>query len=141
MKHGTDWGCGAGLTVSGIGLVAFTLACEVVGSSWRGVLGIASQCFWCLGACILPLLALAVPNWRAQTVACAAVVLCMVPLFPFVPESPRWLLSQARPCCSCFMRSCCSLSELNPSGPCLAHEVCRQQDCQASNLPCTACLQ
>lgn len=82
--------------MSGIGLVAFTLACEVVGSSWRGVLGIASQCFWCLGACILPLLALAVPNWRLQTVACAGVVLAMVPLFPFMPESPRWLLSQAR---------------------------------------------
>jgi hypothetical protein len=86
----------AGLTTGGIGVVAFTLDCEVVGASWRGCLGIFSQNFWALGACMVPLLAVAVPDWRAQTVACAGTLVAMVPLFPFIPESPRWLLSQVR---------------------------------------------
>jgi MFS transporter, OCT family, solute carrier family 22 (organic cation transporter), member 4/5 len=85
-----------GFAVSGIGVVAFTLACELVGSSWRGTLGIVCQCFWGLGACLLPLLAWSVPNWRQQAVACGATLLAMAPLFPFIPESPRWLLCQVR---------------------------------------------
>jgi hypothetical protein len=38
--------------VSGMGLVSFTLACEVVGPSWRGVIGIASQFFWTVGTSV-----------------------------------------------------------------------------------------
>eukprot|EP00892_Ulva_mutabilis_P005097 jgi/Ulvmu1/295/UM001_0299.1 len=86
----------SGASTAGMGLVSFTLACEIVGASWRGIMGIASQLFWCTGACIMPLIAWLVPQWRPQTVVCGASILPLVLIMPFFPESPRWLLAKGR---------------------------------------------
>jgi hypothetical protein len=42
--------CCAGAACAGVGLISFTLACELVGPSYRGVVGVATQFFWCSGA-------------------------------------------------------------------------------------------
>jgi MFS transporter, OCT family, solute carrier family 22 (organic cation transporter), member 4/5 len=40
----------SGAAASGIGLIAFTLVCELVGPAWRGIVGVGSQFFWCTGS-------------------------------------------------------------------------------------------
>lgn len=154
----TDSACAAhaGSACAGVGLISFTLACELVGPSWRGSVGVATQFFWCGGAlpppppirfspprsgtvhawhirasvrvaltrrptpgnshyggagavakrgwmphvrageCMVPLLAWLVPNWRAFTALCGVSVIVPLLAAPWIPESPRWLLSKAR---------------------------------------------
>lgn len=86
----------SGLVVSGMGLISFVLACELVGPSWRGKAGIGTQFFWATGVCLLPLLAWLVPDWRHLLLLCGASTLIMLPIAPIIPESPRWLLSKGR---------------------------------------------
>jgi len=85
-----------GIATAGMGLVSFVLATEIVGPPVRGVAAIATQLFWAAGECALPAVALALPQWRRLMLASALLTLALLLLWPLVPESPRWLLTQVR---------------------------------------------
>ena len=42
---------------------------------------------------MVPVLAYLLPNWRHFTAACGASVVLALALAPWIPESPRWLLT------------------------------------------------
>lgn len=71
------------------------LASEICGPDWRGVVGIATQFFWASGCCLLPLVAYSVPEWRHLLTVTAVAMGSTCLMWPFVRESPRWLLMQA----------------------------------------------
>jgi hypothetical protein len=48
------------------------------------------------GESLVPLLAYCFPNWRTFTALCGASVILALFLAPWMPESPRWLLSQVQ---------------------------------------------
>jgi hypothetical protein len=52
------------------------------------------RCAALAGECCVPLLACLFPNWRTFTALCGASVLLALFTAPWIPESPRWLLSQ-----------------------------------------------
>ncbi|XP_036372521.1 solute carrier family 22 member 4-like [Megalops cyprinoides] len=76
---------------------AFVLGYELLGKSPRVVfsaLGI-SLCY-AVGCAALPLFAFFVRGWRMLLLALALLQLLCVPMWWFIPESPRWLLSHGR---------------------------------------------
>eukprot|EP00873_Tetraselmis_striata_P023305 jgi/Tetstr1/443569/TSEL_031570.t1 len=85
-----------GVGVAGIGMVGYVLGCEFVGPSWRGLLGVAAQCFFAVGCFVLPFLAYKVPNWRAISLLCGGSAILYLLVLPYLPESPRWHLIQGR---------------------------------------------
>lgn len=107
----------SGAAAAGIGLASFVLSTEHIGSSRRGIAGVATQYFWAAGVTILPLLALLCdhlraawpPSWRpfgeglgwrglTQCVAALNMVyaLATIPGMGLLRESPRWLAIQGK---------------------------------------------
>ncbi|XP_026226009.1 solute carrier family 22 member 5 [Anabas testudineus] len=78
-------------------VAAFVLGTEILGPRVRTIFSTAGvTLFFGVGYMLLPLFAFFIRDWRmlllGLTLPC---VLCM-PLWWFIPESPRWLLSQGR---------------------------------------------
>ncbi|KAI1887569.1 hypothetical protein AGOR_G00191660 [Albula goreensis] len=76
---------------------AFVLGSELLNKSTRvnfSTLGIGL--FFALGCAFLPLFAFLIREWRMLLVALGSVGFLFIPLWWFIPESPRWLLSQGR---------------------------------------------
>ncbi|XP_062380656.1 solute carrier family 22 member 4-like [Sardina pilchardus] len=76
---------------------AFILGAELLSKSARmsfGILGMCS-CF-AAGYAILPLFAYFIRSWRTLQLALSMVGLLYIPLWWFIPESPRWLITQGR---------------------------------------------
>lgn len=85
IGNGARWGTG------------FVLLLEVVGTSHRDKVGIGIEFGWALGYCLLPAIALYIPDWRYLQMTCTMLELPFLPLGYFmVTESPRWLISQGR---------------------------------------------
>lgn len=90
--------------VVGVGIgcitVPFDLLAEITPKKWRGVVLSAFQCWWCFGSlytvAAAELLFKHASDWRWLTRACTAPVFLSIFTVLAVPESPRWLLSQAR---------------------------------------------
>ncbi|KAB5531710.1 hypothetical protein DKX38_018380 [Salix brachista] len=87
-----------GLSRSGIGICCRVLATEVVGRKWRGPVSQYGFFFFTAGFLSLPFIAYHTrTNWRNLYK-----ILSLLPLaysllfFPFVSESPRWLLVRGR---------------------------------------------
>ncbi|XP_011000788.1 PREDICTED: organic cation/carnitine transporter 1-like [Populus euphratica] len=87
-----------GFSRSGIGICCIVLATEVVGRKWRGPVSQYGFFFFTAGFLSLPLIAYHTrTNWRNLYK-----ILSLLPLaysvlfFPFVSESPRWLLVRGR---------------------------------------------
>eukprot|EP01025_Chloroclados_australasicus_P039558 TRINITY_DN4101_c0_g1_i10.p1 TRINITY_DN4101_c0_g1~~TRINITY_DN4101_c0_g1_i10.p1 ORF type:complete len:522 (-),score=40.31 TRINITY_DN4101_c0_g1_i10:308-1873(-) len=81
---------------SGIGIIAVTWLTELVGLSWRGWVGISTMYFFTIGECLMPVIAILLPNWRIMNFVCGLGVLLTILIWPHIPESPRWLLIQGR---------------------------------------------
>ncbi|KAJ6295009.1 hypothetical protein OIU76_022990 [Salix suchowensis] len=87
-----------GFSQSGIGICCIVLATEVVGHKWRGPVSQYGFFFFTAGFFSLPLIAYPTrKNWRNLYR-----ILSLLPLsysvlsFPFISESPRWLLVRGR---------------------------------------------
>ncbi|XP_008286211.1 solute carrier family 22 member 5 isoform X1 [Stegastes partitus] len=76
---------------------AFVLGTETLGPRVRTIFSTAGMCmFFGLGYMFLPLLAFFIRDWRKLLLCLALPGFLYVPLWWFVPESPRWLLSKGR---------------------------------------------
>ncbi|KAK5620839.1 hypothetical protein CRENBAI_018017 [Crenichthys baileyi] len=78
-------------------VVAFVLGMEVLGLHIRTIFSTAGMSlFFGAGYMLLPLLAFFVNDWRMLLLALMLPSCLCLPLWWFIPESPRWLLSQGR---------------------------------------------
>ncbi|KAK6494190.1 solute carrier family 22 member 5-like isoform X1 [Huso huso] len=78
-------------------VAAFVLGSELLGKSSRIAYSTLGVCvFYALGYIILPLFAYFIRSWRMLLFVISIPGLFYVPLWWFIPESPRWLLSQGR---------------------------------------------
>lgn len=86
-----------GATTSGVFLVAYVIAMEMVGPSYRLFAGVACMMFFSLGYILTAAFAYAIPdNWRELQIALTLPGLFFMCYYWFVPESARWLLSKNR---------------------------------------------
>ncbi|XP_059554317.1 solute carrier family 22 member 4 isoform X1 [Myotis daubentonii] len=78
-------------------VVAFILGTEILGKSVRIIFSTLGVCtFFAVGYMLLPLFAHFIRDWRMLLLALTVPGLLCVPLWWFIPESPRWLISQRR---------------------------------------------
>ncbi|XP_024121231.1 solute carrier family 22 member 5 isoform X2 [Oryzias melastigma] len=78
-------------------VAAFVLGAEILGPRIRTVFSTAGVClFFALGYLLLPLLAFFVRDWRSLLLGLTVPGVLCAPLWWFIPESPRWLLSQGK---------------------------------------------
>ncbi|MBZ3884214.1 Solute carrier family 22 member 4 [Sciurus carolinensis] len=78
-------------------VVAFILGTEILGKSIRIIFSTLGVCtFFAVGYMVLPLFAYFIRDWRMLLLALTMPGVLCVPLWWFIPESPRWLISQRR---------------------------------------------
>ncbi|XP_055716130.1 organic cation transporter protein-like [Phlebotomus papatasi] len=85
-----------GATTSGVFLVAYVLAMEMVGPSWRLFAGTIMMMFFSVGYMLTAAFAYFFPGWRALQIALTLPGLLFLCYWWFIPESARWLLSKRR---------------------------------------------
>ncbi|KAI1897508.1 hypothetical protein AGOR_G00084000 [Albula goreensis] len=83
-----------GFGVKGGWVAGYVLLTELVGVEYRRTVGVLYQMFFSVGILILPLIAYFISDWRWLQVAITAPYICFLAYYWFIPESPRWLLSQ-----------------------------------------------
>uniref|UniRef100_A0A8D2DQK2 Solute carrier family 22 member 5 n=1 Tax=Sciurus vulgaris TaxID=55149 RepID=A0A8D2DQK2_SCIVU len=78
-------------------VVAFILGTEILGKSIRIIFSTLGVCtFFAVGYMVLPLFAYFIRDWRMLLLALTVPGVLCIPLWWFIPESPRWLISQRR---------------------------------------------
>lgn len=83
-----------GFGVKGGWVAGYVLITEIVGVEFRRTVGVIYQMFFSVGILILPLLAYFITDWRWLQVVITAPYILFLSYYWFIPESPRWLLSQ-----------------------------------------------
>uniref|UniRef100_A0A8D0D5Y1 Solute carrier family 22 member 3 n=1 Tax=Sander lucioperca TaxID=283035 RepID=A0A8D0D5Y1_SANLU len=86
--------CIFGFGVKGGWMSSYVLLTEIVGVEYRQTVGILYQMFFSVGVLILPLLAYFITDWRWLQVVITAPFIFFLSYYWFIPESPRWLISQ-----------------------------------------------
>ncbi|CAG7733132.1 unnamed protein product [Allacma fusca] len=84
----------AGVGLGGFYCVYYIFLMEFLTPKWRTIAGCVS--IWSVGIMSLALLAYLLPSWRYLTCAPSIVALVVLCFYPFVPETPRWLLCKER---------------------------------------------
>ncbi|XP_056141478.1 organic cation/carnitine transporter 2 [Lampris incognitus] len=78
-------------------ICAFVLGTEVLSKSMRVLFTtLGAFLFYCLGYMLLPWIAYGIRTWRTLLMVLASLSVVYIPLWWFIPESPRWLFSQGR---------------------------------------------
>lgn len=85
-----------GATTSGVFLVAYVIAMEMVGPSKRLVAGVICQMFFSMGYMLTALFAYYISDWRLLQMALTIPGLFFFSYWWLIPESTRWLLSNNR---------------------------------------------
>uniref|UniRef100_A0A3Q0S8X8 Solute carrier family 22 member 5 n=1 Tax=Amphilophus citrinellus TaxID=61819 RepID=A0A3Q0S8X8_AMPCI len=76
---------------------AFVLGTEVLSKTMRVLFTtLGAFLFYCIGYMILPWIAYGIREWRTLLAVLSATPLMNIPLWWFIPESPRWLITQGR---------------------------------------------
>ncbi|XP_008311744.1 solute carrier family 22 member 2 isoform X2 [Cynoglossus semilaevis] len=75
-------------------MAGYVLITEIVGVEYRRTVGVIYQMFFSVGILFLPLLAYFITDWRWFQVAITVPYIVFLVYYWFIPESPRWLLSQ-----------------------------------------------
>ncbi|XP_068198810.1 solute carrier family 22 member 2-like isoform X2 [Antennarius striatus] len=86
----------SGFGLNGGWMTAYVLLTEMVGVEHRRTVGILFQTVYSVGIVILPLLAYFIIDWRWLQAVITAPYLLFLSYYWFVPESPRWLISQKK---------------------------------------------
>ncbi|XP_006759219.1 PREDICTED: LOW QUALITY PROTEIN: solute carrier family 22 member 5 [Myotis davidii] len=78
-------------------VAAFVLGTEILGKSVRIIFSTLGVCiFYAIGYMLLPLFGYFIRDWRMLLLALTLPGLLCAVLWWFIPESPRWLISQGR---------------------------------------------
>ncbi|XP_043653157.1 organic cation transporter protein [Drosophila teissieri] len=85
-----------GATTSGVFLVAYVIALEMVGSSYRLFAGVAMQMFFSVGFMLTAGFAYFIHDWRWLQIALTLPGLLFLCYYWIIPESARWLLLKGR---------------------------------------------
>ncbi|XP_022209557.2 organic cation transporter protein [Drosophila obscura] len=85
-----------GATTSGVFLVAYVIALEMVGSSYRLFAGVAMQMFFSVGFMLTAAFAYFIHDWRWLQIALTLPGLLFICYYWIIPESARWLLLKGR---------------------------------------------
>uniref|UniRef100_A0A673X2N0 Solute carrier family 22 member 3 n=1 Tax=Salmo trutta TaxID=8032 RepID=A0A673X2N0_SALTR len=83
-----------GFGVKGGWVAGYVLITELVGVEYRRTVGVIYQMFFSVGILILPLISYFITDWRWLQVVITAPYILFLSYYWFIPESPRWLLSQ-----------------------------------------------
>ncbi|CAL8392735.1 unnamed protein product [Gadus morhua 'NCC'] len=83
-----------GFGIKGGWVVGYVLITELVGVEYRRTVGVLYQMFFSVGIMLLPLLAYYITDWRWLQVVITVPYILFLSYYWFIPESPRWLLSQ-----------------------------------------------
>ncbi|XP_050466688.1 organic cation transporter protein [Cataglyphis hispanica] len=85
-----------GSTTSGVFLVAYVIALEMVGPKKRLVAGVGVQLFFTTGYILTAGFAYFITNWRMLQIALTVPSIAFLLYWWFIPESARWLLTKGR---------------------------------------------
>ncbi|KAG6798133.1 organic cation transporter protein [Apis mellifera caucasica] len=85
-----------GSTTSGVFLVAYVIALEMVGPRKRLVAGVGCQLFFTTGYILTAGFAYFITDWRMLQVAITVPSIAFLFYWWFIPESARWLLTKGR---------------------------------------------
>ncbi|XP_072037058.1 organic cation transporter protein-like [Amphiura filiformis] len=85
-----------GMANIGVFMMAFVLGTEFVGPSKRMLAGVGIQLVFSIGYMLLALLAFFIRDWWILQLVISAPIALVFLLVPFIPESPRWLMSKGR---------------------------------------------
>ncbi|CAL1572924.1 unnamed protein product [Knipowitschia caucasica] len=78
-------------------LSAFVLGTELLSKTMRVIFTtLGAFLFYCLGYMTLPWIAFSIRDWRPLLATLATTSVVYIPLWWFIPESPRWLVTQGR---------------------------------------------
>lgn len=85
-----------GATTSGVFLVAYVIAMEMVGPTKRLFAGVVSMMFFSFGYMLTAAFAYFISDWRWLQIALTLPGVLFMGYYWFIPESARWLLSKKR---------------------------------------------